>query len=302
MHTEYPSYLRLLAAGELEKRVEAALAMLEPCTLCPEKCRAKRLSGQKGRCGIKDQAIVADYAPHFGEEPPIRGSQGSGTIFFSGCNMHCVYCQNHEISQHTPGTPASPELLAFMFLMLQESRCHNINLVSPSHIVPMFLQGLLIAAQEGLRLPIVYNSGGYDSIETLRLLDGVIDIYMPDLKYHDRRTAWKLSGVKDYPATARAALKEMHRQTGRLRLDNNWVATRGVLVRHLVLPGRLAGTGDIVKFLVRELGPGTWINIMEQYHPCWKASEFPALGRRVSRKEYEEAVMLATDAGLALCD
>lgn len=296
-----PSYLKLLESGELEQRALAAGSMLEPCTLCPEKCRVARLSGKKGRCRIAGHAVVADYSPHFGEEPPIRGTRGSGTVFFSGCNMHCVYCQNHEISQHARGTPVTPEILAFMFLMLQENGCHNINLVTPSHIVPMFLQGLVAAAKEGLSIPIVYNSGGYDSVEALKLLDGIVDIYMPDFKYWDAATAYRLSGIKHYPESARHALKEMHRQVGKLQLDKDGVAIKGLLVRHLVLPGDLAGTTDVVKFLCEELSPGTWINIMEQYHPCWKAMEYPPLDRAVTSEEYEKAVELARRAGLTIC-
>ncbi len=296
-----PSYLKLLATGELEQRVKTAQEMLEPCTICSEKCRAHRRSGQSGRCLIADQAIVADYSPHFGEEAPIRGTRGSGTVFFSGCNMHCVYCQNHSISQNTPGAPVSPEIMAFMFLMLQENGCHNINLVSPSHIVPMFLQGLITAAREGLSIPIVYNSGGYDSVNTLRILDGVIDIYMPDFKYWDTDTGYRLSGVKNYPVAARKAIKEMHRQVGRLQLDEQGVAVRGLLVRHLVLPVSLAGTEHVVKFLAQEIGQGTWINVMEQYHPCWKAKGYPPIDRPVTKSEYTEAVTLAKDAGLHLC-
>jgi len=296
-----PSYTKLLETGELEQRVKAALKMLDPCTVCPERCGARRLADRRGRCLISDQAIVADYSPHFGEEPPIRGTRGSGTVFFSGCNMHCIYCQNHAISQDTPGIPATPEMLAFMFLMLQEKGCHNINLVSPSHIVPMFLEGLMVAAREGLAIPIVYNSGGYDSLDTLELLDGIVDIYLPDFKYWDPETARRLSGVKEYPSVARKAIKEMHRQVGRLQVDEKGVAVRGLLVRHLVLPEGLAGTRYIVRFLRDEIAPGTWINIMEQYHPCWKASEFPPLHRSVTQREYQEATELAREAGLTLC-
>ncbi len=297
-----PSYLKLLKSGELEERAQAAWAMLEPCTICPEKCGAKRLSGKKGLCRMASQAVVADYAPHFGEEPPISGTRGSGTVFFSGCNMHCVFCQNHEISQSAAGTPVTPEILAFMFLMLQENGCHNINLVTPSHIVPMFLQGLIAAAEEGLSIPIVYNSGGYDSVEVLKLLHGIVDIYMPDFKYWDSDTAFRLSGIRNYPQAARKALKEMHRQVGRLELDHNGVALKGLLVRHLVLPEDLAGTEDIVNFLARELGSGTCVNIMEQYHPSWKADEYPPLDRPVTSSEYREAKELARRAGLRLCE
>ncbi len=296
-----PAYLKLSESGELERRADAAFDLLEPCRLCPERCGAKRKSGEKGRCGASSQAIVADHAPHFGEEPPLSGTGGSGTVFFSGCNMHCIYCQNFEISQMTPGMPVTPEMLAFMFLMLQEQGCHNINLVTPSHVVPMILLGIARAADEGLHIPIVYNSGGYDSIEILQLLDGIVDIYLPDLKYMDEDTGLRLSGVKNYPQTAQNAIREMHRQTGPLQLDSRGIATRGVLVRHLVLPGGLAGTEEAVRFMASELGPGTWTNIMRQYRPCWKAVENPELNRNITDEEYRKALHLAAEAGLHLC-
>ncbi len=296
-----PSYVKLLEGGKLEARADKALKLLEPCRLCPVRCGARRLSGETGKCGIGATAIVADYAPHFGEEPPIRGSRGSGTVFFSGCNLHCIYCQNHEISQGSPGTPAPPEILAFMFLMLQEKGCHNINLVTPSHIVPFFLQALAMAADEGLNIPIVYNTGGYDSTETLKLLDGIVDIYMPDFKYWDAEIALRLSGVKRYPETAKAAIKEMHRQVGSLQTDENGVATHGLLVRHLVLPGGLAGTEYIADFLAREISPATCINVMPQYHPAWKAWNFPPLDRELTSEEFEKAIQSVRDSGLVLC-
>lgn len=295
------SYLKLFDSGELEQRAETARRMLSPCVLCPEKCGAMRLSGQKGRCGIAGTAIVSDYSPHFGEERPISGIRGSGTVFFSGCNMHCVFCQNHEISQQVQGTSVTPDILAFIFLMLQETGCHNINLVTPSHIIPMFLQGLLIAAGEGLVIPVVYNSGGYDSVDTLKLLDQVIDIYMPDFKYWDEDNARRLSGIKRYPHTARSAVREMHRQVGRLLFDHEDIAVRGLLIRHLVLPGGLAGTGPMMTFLKEEVSPGTAVNIMNQYHPCSNAAAYPPLDRRITQDEYHEAVQLARSAGMTLC-
>ncbi len=296
-----PAYLKLAERGELERRADTAFELLEPCRLCPERCGAKRQSGEKGRCGASAQAVVSDYAPHFGEEPPLSGTKGSGTVFFSGCNMHCIYCQNFEISQMNQGMPVTPEMLAFMFLMLQEQGCHNINLVTPSHVVPMILKGVAVAAGEGLHIPLVYNSGGYDSIEILQLLDGIVDIYLPDLKYMDKDTGIRLSGVKNYPQTAQKTIREMHRQTGPLQLDSSGIATRGILIRHLVLPGGLAGTEKAVKFIASELGPGTWINIMKQYHPCWKAVDAPELNRKITDEEFQAALNLAEEAGLHIC-
>jgi len=233
------SYLKLLKSGELEKRTDLALSMLQECRMCPHECGADRTSGEKGFCKIAARAMVSTWGAHFGEEPPISGSQGSGTVFFSGCNMRCIYCQNFEVSQGLEGYEVTGELLAFFFLSLQEQGCHNINLVTPSHVVPQILEGLLIAAKEGLEIPVVYNSGGYDKVSTLGLLDGIIDIYMPDMKYSDSATGLELSKVKNYWQVCRDAIKEMFRQVGNLRTDRSGVAERGLLIRHLVLPGDL---------------------------------------------------------------
>jgi putative pyruvate formate lyase activating enzyme len=243
---------------------------------------------------------VASEGPHFGEEAPLVGHGGSGTIFISGCNLACQFCQNYEISQLDEGVEVEPEGLARRMLALQALGCHNINIVSPSHVVAQLLAGLLIAAQAGLRLPIVYNSGGYDSLKTLALLDGVVDIYMPDMKYADAAVALRFSRVRDYPAANQAAVREMHRQVGDLVLDERGVARRGLLVRHLVLPEGLAGTGEIVRFLRDEISPHTYINVMSQYRPCYRAHELPPLDRRISALEYAAAVRLAEHAGLRL--
>ena len=219
--------------------------------------------------------MVSSYGPHFGEEAPLVGRHGSGTIFFTYCNLQCVFCQNYAISQLGEGIAVSKEELARMMLSLQAKGCHNINLVSPTHVVPYILDALEIAVSAGLSLPLVYNTGGYDSVETLELLDGIVDIYMPDMKYSDERIAEQLSGVKDYPKLNRAAVKEMHRQVGDLQMDEQGVAGRGLLVRHLVLPNQLAGTREVVRFLAQEVSPNTYLNIMAQYHPCHKAFDVP---------------------------
>ncbi len=240
--------------------------------------------------------MVASHGAHFGEEAPISGTRGSGTIFFSGCNMGCIYCQNLEISRSSAGIPAPPEILALFFLQLQHQGCHNINLVTPTHVLPSILEALVLAASEGLELPLVYNSGGYECLSTLELLEGVVDVYMPDFKYWDPGVAMELSGVRDYPATAMAALKEMHRQVGPLVTGPDCL--RGLLVRHLVLPGGLSGAGKVFEFIASEVSRDTYVNVMGQYRPFGEACNRPPLDRRLTRKEYEEAVDAAGKAGL----
>jgi putative pyruvate formate lyase activating enzyme len=246
--------------------------------------------------------MVFSYGPHFGEEAPLVGRHGSGTVFFTHCNLRCLFCQNASISQLGEGQKASKEDLACMMLSLQAQGCHNINLVSPTHIVPQILEALELAVESGLCLPLVYNSGGYDSVETLRILDGIIDVYMPDMKYDDEETAGELSDIKNYPEINKAAIKEMHRQVGNLEINEEGVAQRELLVRHLVLPHGLAGTKGIVKFISKEISPGTYVNIMDQYHPCHKAFQIPSLGRRISSTEFREALFLAQEAGLGCLD
>jgi putative pyruvate formate lyase activating enzyme len=245
---------------------------------------------------------VASYNAHFGEEAPLVGVHGSGTIFFSHCNMKCQYCQNYDISQLGHGEELEPEEIATLMLTLQARGCHNINLVTPSHVVPQILAATLVAAQAGLEIPLVYNTGGYDALDTLSLLDGVIDIYMPDMKYSDADLAWKYSKAKDYPSINRAAVKEMHRQVGDLQTDDRGIATRGLLVRHLVLPNGKAGTPGIIRFLADEISVGTYLNIMDQYRPCYRADSFPEVDRRLTAEEFAYAVGLADAAGLHRLD
>ncbi|MBI2164157.1 MAG: radical SAM protein, partial [candidate division NC10 bacterium] len=270
----WPAYLELHQRGELERRAKAAEALLEACRVCPRECLAQRLQGETGICGVGDQAMVASYGPHFGEERPLVGSGGSGTIFLAHCNLCCVFCQNFEISQQDGGRIVSARELAGMMLDLQGMGCHNINFVTPTHQVPQILRALPIAVDGGLRVPLVYNCGGYESLETLRLLDGVFDIYMPDFKYADAGMAKRYSKVESYPEVAKAAFLEMHRQVGDLSLDGRGIARRGLLVRHLVLPNDLAGTGEVVRFLAG-LSKETYVNIMDQYRPCYRAHEYP---------------------------
>ena len=297
----WPAYLKLWRSGELEQRAAEAYARLEACDLCARECGAdRRLHPQDAGCHTGERAWVSSYGPHFGEEDPLVGSGGSGTIFFTWCNLRCQFCQNYEISQLGDGREVEPEQIAEMMLSLQAQGCHNINLVSPSHVVPQILAALWIAAEAGLRLPLVYNTGGYDSLKTLALLDGVVDIYMPDIKYADAAVARRASGIAHYPAANQAAVKEMQRQVGDLSLDGRGFARRGLLVRHLVLPAGLAGTADVVRFLRDEVSPRAYVNVMQQYRPCYRAREAPPLGRPISRQEYAEAVGLAAGAGLRL--
>ncbi len=296
-----PAYVARLRSGELKRRAAEAYARLEACDICARECGAnRRLGAEKAGCHTGDRALVSSYGPHFGEEEPLVGRGGSGTIFFTWCNLRCQFCQNHDISQGGQGHEVEPEDLAAMMLSLQASGCHNVNLVSPSHVVPQVLLGLLVAAEAGLRLPLVYNTGGYDSLRTLALLDGIVDVYMPDAKYADAGAGLRFSGVRNYPEVNRAAIREMHRQVGDLVIDGDGVARRGLLVRHLVLPEGLAGTGEVVRFLRDEVSPRTYINVMAQYRPCYRASQMPPLDRRVTAAEYAEAVRLAADAGLRL--
>ncbi len=291
------AYLALLHSGELRRRVQLAHERMHECDLCARDCAIDRYT-KKGACKTGVRAAVSSSGPHFGEEDPLRGYRGSGTIFFAWCNLNCQYCQNYDISQLGHGREVEPEDLAAMMLTLQAQGCHNINLVSPSHVVAPILAAVLTAAEAGLRLPLVYNSGGYDSMEALRLLDGVVDIYMPDMKYADAETAHRYSRIQNYPAVNQATVKEMHRQVGDLVMEERGVALRGLLVRHLVLPGGLAGTAEIARFLAEEVSPDTYINVMDQYRPCYRAHEHPPLDRPITRSEYEEAMAAARRAGL----
>ncbi len=296
------AYLELCHSGELKSRVERAEAILKSCQICPHGCRVNRLAGEVGKCRTASQAVVSSYNPHFGEEAPLVGSHGSGTIFFANCTLRCIFCQNYPISQLGEGEEVSKEELAEMMLLLQANGCHNINLVTPTHVVPQILQALEIAAAKGLSIPLVYNSGGYDLVETLKLLDGIIDIYMPDMKYSNEEIALQYSGIKDYPSINKAAVKEMHRQVGDLLINEQGVATRGLLVRHLVLPHGLAGTAEVVRFLAKEVSPNTYVNIMAQYRPSHKAFQIPLLARPTTKQEFQEAIGLALQQGLERLD
>lgn len=297
-----PAYKRLLENGRLTERVAAAFQRLEACDLCARACCVNRLAGELGACHTGSVARVSSFGPHLGEERPLSGWRGSGTIFFTRCNLNCVYCQNADISQTDFGSETQPEDLAEIMLRLQHLGCHNINLVSPSHVVPQILAAIQIAAQAGLDLPIVYNTGGYDSLTTLRLLDGVIDIYMPDMKYADETLAHRYSHIPNYPEINQLALLEMHRQVGDLQINLEGIAVRGLLVRHLVLPGRLAGSEQILRFISQKLSKNTYLNLMDQYRPAYRAGHYPELNRRITPEEYLEAQEIAFKLGLIRLD
>jgi putative pyruvate formate lyase activating enzyme len=297
------AYLSLQRTGELAARARQALARLASCDLCARYCRVDRTQGTRGAvCRTGRHAVVSSAFPHHGEEDPIRGWRGSGTIFFSWCNLRCVYCQNWELSWKGEGHEVDAATLARMMLELQRAGCHNINFVSPSHVVAQILEALEIAAGDGLRLPLVYNTGGYDSPEALALLDGVIDIYMPDSKYGDSEVARRYSHIRDYVRWNRAALREMHRQVGDLVLTDEGVALRGLLVRHLVLPGGRAGTEEVLSFLAQEISTNTYVNLMDQYRPCFKAVGEAGIDRQLTSEEYRHALALARRYGLERLD
>ena len=295
-----PNYVRLYESGELERRAGQAVAGLEKCCGCPRSCEVNRLADETGVCRTGRYARVTSCFPHLGEEDCLRGWQGSGTIFFGWCNLRCVFCQNHDISQSEAGVTVRPGQLAEMMLALQKMGCHNINWVTPEHVAPQILEALPPAVRGGLRLPIVYNTSAFDSLESLRQMDGVVDIYMPDFKYWSEEKSARYLGSADYPEAARAALKEMHRQVGDLELDGRGLARRGILLRHLVMPDGLAETRGIMRFLAEEVSADTYVNMMTQYHPDGQVGmdRFPELNRRITRRELAEAYRAAQEAGL----
>jgi len=295
--TKSGSYLNL-SEKELNLRIEKLFKILENCEICPRKCHVNRLKNGKGFCNLGPLPMVSAYHPHFGEESPLVGRFGSGTIFLTSCNLACVYCQNYEISQLRIGEEVSFEKLAEMMTDLQNKGCHNINFVTPTPQVPQIIKSLAIAIDKGLKIPLVYNTSSYDSIEVLKLLDGIFDIYLPDARYSDDKIALKYSNAPKYFEIMKEAIKEMQRQVGDLILDENGIAIRGVLVRHLVLPNSLAVSEKIFEFVAKEISKNAFVNIMDQYWPCHKAFQFPELARRITDEEYQEVISLAKKAGL----
>lgn len=299
MKNQEPSYLQL-SSSELRERAAKIKELASPCCLCPWSCMAKREEGELGHCQAPSRAVVASVHPHFGEEPELVGLFGSGTIFFGHCNLDCIFCQNWELSQENEGREVEPEELAKYMVKLQERGCHNINFVTPTPHLAAIMEALPHAVKNGLQSPLVYNCGGYEAPDIIKLLEGIFDIYMPDFKYADNETARLYSGPTDYADQSRAALKEMHRQVGDLKTDKNKIAYRGLLVRHLVLPENLAGTEEAVRFLVEEISPHTAVNVMRQYRPAYKAYDYPPLNRPLRSSEYSEARKIAEEAGLRI--
>ena len=298
-----PSYLQVHRDKTLANRALTVRGLLEKCTLCPHKCKVNRLDGQLGICRIGAKARVASFGPHFGEESPLVGHNGSGTIFFEGCNLLCIFCQNNDISHIDKNGDASPQAvddlqLAEIMLNLQDQGCHNINLVTPSHVVPQILAALPHAIEGGLHVPLVYNTGGYDSVNTLGLLAGIVDIYMPDCKFISSAIAKKYTSAADYPEVMKKAVQEMFNQVGDLQIDEHGLAVRGLLVRHLVMPGHLDETDGILDFLSKEVSQKTYINIMDQYRPCHKAFGVHPINRALTGEEYEQALAMADRKGL----
>lgn len=297
-----PAYIQTYKKGLLQEKINAAYKLLSPCNLCPQKCRVDRLSGETGICKTAKHALVSSYNPHFGEEKPLVGTDGSGTIFFTHCNLLCLFCQNFDISHEGHGQKIAAAELAAVMLALQQHGCHNINFVTPSHVVPQILSALEIAIQEGLSVPLVYNSGGYDLPATLKLLDGVFDIYMPDFKFWEPQIAESACLAKDYPEIARQALREMHRQVGDLTIDEDGIAQKGLLIRHLVLPGGLAGTREIMRFIAQEISTHSYVNLMSQYRPCGRASEVKGLNASLSPTDFQTALQAAKAEGITRLD
>jgi len=297
-----PVYRKTLQTGELEEKSIALAGLLSYCDICPRKCGVDRIAGEVGICGVGERVWVSSYGPHHGEEGPLRGVNGSGTIFFNGCNLNCLYCQNADISQKLTGMEISTRELASLMLELQGMACHNINLVSPTHVVPQIAEAIYLAAVDGLTLPVVYNSGGYDSLQTLQYLDGIIDIYMPDMKYSDEKVGCDLSGIPSYPAVNQAAVLEMHRQVRDLKISGDGVAERGLLIRHLVLPNGLAGSQQILRFIAEKVSADTYLNIMDQYRPAYQAYRKIDINRRITRAEYMDIIHYAESLEMTRLD
>jgi len=292
-----PAYMNLFKTGEFTERVSKAVEILGKCRLCPRECGVNRLNNEKGFCKSGRLAMISSVGPHFGEESPLVGRNGSGAIFFTNCNLGCLFCQNYDISHLSEGREVESEYLANAMLSLQNYGCHNINFVTPTHYAPQILEGLVIAIERGLSVPLVYNCGGYESLEMIKLLDSVVDIYMPDIKYGDNEIAKKYSKAPDYFDIVKSVITEMHRQVGDLAINKQGIAERGLLIRHLVMPNRLAGTDKVVDF-VSKLSKNTYINIMAQYRPQYKAGNYPELNRRIITDEYVNAILLAEKVGL----
>lgn len=293
-----PSYINLYRKGTLQERIEKMRKLLQECQICPRRCKVNRFENKFGTCKVGKLPKISSYDPHFGEESPLVGTHGSGTIFITSCNLGCVFCQNYDISHCGAGYDISFERLAHMMIELQDMGCHNINFVTPTHVVPQILEALPMAIRDGLNIPLVYNTGGYDLVETLQLLEGVFDIYMSDFKFSDNDVASELCKASDYPLVAMKAIREMHRQVGDLVVDERGIAERGLIVRHLVMPHGLAGTRKVMQFLAQNISSNTYVNIMDQYRPCGIAHAYPEINRRISMEEFENALQIAREEGI----
>lgn len=288
----YPSYLDAYKNKTLHKKISETLELLENCAICPRKCKINRIKNEHGFCRTGRHAVVCSYFSHHGEEPPVSGTKGSGTIFFANCNMRCIYCQNFEFSQHSEGKEVTTEELASYMIALQKEGCHNINFVTPTHVMPQILEALKLAIEAGLNIPIIYNTSGYELPEIINILEGIVDIYLTDMRYSDNHMALKYSDAPDYPELNRKSTLEMFRQVNTAQFDINEIITRGLIIRHLVLPEDICGTEKILKFISEELTPETYISLMSQYHPCFEAAANPPLDRRITLDEYERAITL----------
>mgnify|MGYP000200343389 FL=1 len=293
-----PSYIALHQKGELQRRIEILKEILKNCHLCPRKCGVNRIDGELGYCRAPAELVVSSAFPHFGEEPPLVGYFGSGTIFLTHCNLRCIFCQNYDISHLGEGERVNAEVLARMMLRLQRQGCHNINFVTPTHYVPQIVEALPRAIEGGLAVPLVYNCGGYEELEVIRLLEGIFDIYMPDVKFMKREHAERYCNAPDYPEVVKAVLKEMHRQVGDLEIDDRGIAIRGLLIRHLVMPNGVSDTEEVMAFIAQELSIHSYVNVMDQYRPLYLAHRFPEISRRITFKEYKGAVEAAKRHGL----
>lgn len=299
-----PGYLKLKKRGELKKRAEMLWSIMESCKLCPRECGVNRLKKERGFCKAPgDTLMISAYHPHFGEEKPLVGVYGSGTIFLTHCNLRCMFCQNWEISHLGRGFKKTIEDFANMMLELQEKGCHNINLVTPTHYSPHILKAIDIASSKGLRVPIVYNTSGWEKIEILEIIDGIVDIYLPDFKYWDSKNSFKYSsGAESYPEITKKAILEMHRQVGVAKPDSLGIMRRGLMIRHLVMPNEIGGSEKIMEWIAQNLPKDTYVNIMSQYTPLYKALDYPELSRRITREEYKKVVKKAKDLGLSNLD
>ncbi len=293
-----PVYLTEITLEELKERRDKLYELLESCRICPNECGVNRRISDNGNCRSGLLPIVSSYFAHFGEEPPLVGRFGSGTIFFTNCNLDCKFCQNYDISHYGIGKEVSVDVLADMMIYLQNRGCHNINFVTPTHFAPQIVDALIIAREKGLEIPLVYNCGGYESVETLRLLDKIIDIYMPDIKYSSNEMAMKYSGVSNYWDIVRKAIKEMYLQVGDLKISPSGIAKRGLLIRHLVLPNDIAGSKKVLDFIAKEISTESYVNIMDQYRPAYLAHQFRELNRSITEKEFYEVISYAKDLGL----